>query len=108
LIGHGRSFNWHIWWALLAVGRANGWQPQGTKGHDADLREQSAGCSSNNYQRVSDDDAFALGVAILDACRQPVTNGCHSAVLTSAVEEAGLEPMLEFAIRAVQYGFRIG
>ena len=52
------------WGSLLALAEASGWKPEGTKAPPSMLIDWDGSYNAVAGQRVSDDDALALGVAI--------------------------------------------
>ncbi len=64
LIGCGRSYNWTGWDNLYETGIKYGWKPKGTLAPEDFDGEWSGTYFSNDYQRVSADDALAWAQAI--------------------------------------------
>jgi hypothetical protein len=103
----GPSMNWWAWRSCLDVAQAFGWQPAGTIAPPDYTAEWSGNYYSNDFQEVTDSDAYALASALFRGIAAILHTETVSAKQAAVLREANLVSLFELADRARRGHFSI-
>lgn len=109
LMGHGgASFNWASWRSLLDIAVAFGWQPAKTVMPDKTYRGWSGTYCSNDFQKVTDQDARELSAALYQAIAAILSpKKALTAEQAEAIKGEGIQNIRLLADYAAKGGFAI-